>query len=93
MIPIQTIRLDISSDADLMPVLAESVSDFAESLGLSAAEIRRVEGELSPFFERASENVVDSGLVLEFGLADGGFSFSAGDLDGNRFFSRKIPAA
>ena len=93
MIPIQTIRLDISPDADFWPALAESVSDFAESFGLSKAELRSVEREAGFLFKNELNNFSASDLVLELGLADGCFRLSAGDSDGNRLFSQKIPVA
>lgn len=90
---IQTIRLDISSDADFFPVLEKSVSDFAESLGLSEETVRALDRETGDFFRRGLPGFEDSSFRVELGLVDGRLLFSACDSSENRLFSRNIPAA
>ncbi len=93
MSPIQTIRLDISSDADFFPVLEKSVSDFADSLSLSEETVQNLGREVGDFFKRGLDGFKEPSLHVELGLADGNLSFSAYDSFQNRLFSRNIPVA
>ncbi len=90
---IQTIRLDISSDADFFPVLEKSVSDFADSLSLSEETVQSLGREVESFFKRGLDGFEDSYLHVELGLADGLLFFSAYDSFQNRLFSRNVPVA
>ncbi len=90
---IQTIRLDISSDADFFPVLEKSVSDFARSLSLSEETVQVLGREAKSLFGHGLDELDDSTLRVELGLADGRLFLSACDSREKTLFSRNIPFA